>query len=443
MSKAKNKPRRKRVPGDANHRVYLRYDDQYEVGYRDSDGVLRWPGPFPTIKAARAERDRLLGRLANGEAVRPNPRLKFGDAGRRMLDEQTGLVENTGNGYESYFRNHLEPRWGSTSLNDIDLSAAVKLIRDLRAAGYAEWTIHGIVGVASRVFKYARRFCQWRGENPFDLLESKERPKPSATPERRIYADDELEQVLAVTGEPWRTLFQLADIMGGRISELLGLHWEDLFLDDVGQATIRFEFQVTRKGERVKLKTEESKATLPLPRDAALLLLEHKARSKHTGPRAFVFASRSGRATNQRNVNRVLYRSQGRARTPAGLPTFPELFAHDERGHLAVDADGEFIRNNVPRKDLRLPTFHSLRHGAAMACDDLEEARDLLRHKDVIVTGRIYRNHFDNKRREALRGRLEARSRRRSVETGVENGRPQQRVANPCPRGRKASAGGR
>jgi hypothetical protein len=44
-----------------------------------------------------------------------------------------------------------------------------------------------------------------------------------------------------------------------------------------------------------------------------------------------------------------------------------------------------------------------------MDCEDAEEARDLLRHKNSNVTRTIYRGHFNDKRRELLRARLEAR----------------------------------
>ena len=50
-----------------------------------------------------------------------------------------------------------------------------------------------------------------------------------------------------------------------------------------------------------------------------------------------------------------------------------------------------------------------------MDCDDAEQARDLLRHKNSIVTRAIYRAHFDDRRREQLRARMEAR-----METRVE-----------------------
>ena len=63
----------------------------------------------------------------------------------------------------------------------------------------------------------------------------------------------------------------------------------------------------------------------------------------------------------------------------------------------------------MKRRDLRLPDFHALRHGAAMDCDDAEEARDLLRHKNSNVTRAVYRAHFGDRRREQLRARMEAR----------------------------------
>src|SRR4051794_17126595 len=44
-----------------------------------------------------------------------------------------------------------------------------------------------------------------------------------------------------------------------------------------------------------------------------------------------------------------------------------------------------------------------------MDCDDAEDSRDLLRHKNSNVTRSIYRSHFDDRRREALRSRMEAR----------------------------------
>jgi integrase len=401
--------RRVGVPG--NRGIYWRADGMLEVGYRDADGRLRWRGPFETLTSARLGRDDARVRARGGERESVNPRLRFGEAADRWMAEQVGeLRPATRASYKSYLENHLRPRWGNRRMDAIDVSDAAQLVRDLRAAGLAEWTISGICRAANRVFKFARRHCSWRGDNPFAELETSERPKVSATPERRIYAGAELAQVLAAATEPWRTLFRLASVVGGRESELLGLWWEDVELSDLDRATIRFGFQVGRDGKRVALKTEESKATLPLPRSTALMMLEHKARTHApTAPRSYVFATRIGRPIHQRNVLRALYRAQKQARTPEGLPTFAELFEVDARGQLVVDDAGAYVPCDVKRRELRLPDFHALRHGAAMDCDDAEEARDLLRHKNSNVTRAIYRAHFGDRRRELLRARMETR----------------------------------
>jgi integrase len=401
--------RRVAVPG--NPGVYWRPDGLLEVGYHDADGRLRWRGPFQTITSARLARGDARTKARGGVRESADPRLKFGVVADRWLAEQVSqLRPRTRAGYKSHVENHLRPRWGARRLDAIDVTDAAALVRELRAAGLAEWTISGVCRAANRVFKFARRHCAWRGDNPFAELEKGERPKVSSTPERRIYLGGELAQVLDASAEPWRTLFRLASVVGARESELLGLWWQDLDLRDLGEATIRFGFQADRDGERVELKTDESKATLPLPRSTALMLLEHKARTRApTSPTSYVFATRTGRPLPQTNVLRALYRAQERARTPDGLPTFPELFEHDELGHLVVDYDGNYVPRHVKRRELRLPDFHALRHGAAMDCDDAEEARDLLRHRNSNVTRAIYRAHFGDRRREQLRARMERR----------------------------------
>ena len=409
MSSPNATPRRVRVPGDQNRNIYRRPDGKLEIGYRDSLGKQRWQVVKGGISAARAERDTILGKRGKGLRVKPSPRLRFGEAAELWLAEQVvDLRPSTQAFYRNAVRVHLEPRWGRRRMDAIDVDDAARLVRELRAAGKAESTIQGVLVAASRVFRFARRRCGWHGENPIRLLEVSERPRLSDTPERRIYEPDELAQVLAASWEPWTTIFRLADVAAGRESELLALWWsENLDLCDLDAAEITFTHQVDRGGRRVPLKTEESKATLPLPRWAALMLLEHRARSGHTGP--FVFATRSGRAIGQRNLLRALYTAQERARTPEGRPTFPELFEHDERGHLVVDERGELVPRRVDRRELKLPDFHALRHTAAMDCDDAEEARDLLRHKNSNVTRAVYRAHFSDRRRSLLRARMEAR----------------------------------
>ena len=181
------KPKR-RVAVLENPGVYWRADGTFEVGYRDADGRQRWRGPFDTITAARAARGAARARARGGERESANPRLKFREAANRWLAEQVAeLRPSTQAIYGNAIRNHLAPRWADRRMDAIDVTDAARLVRELRAEGLSEWTIAGILNAAGQVFKFARRHCRWRGENPIGLLEGRERPRVSATPERRIY----------------------------------------------------------------------------------------------------------------------------------------------------------------------------------------------------------------------------------------------------------------
>src|SRR5947208_2335062 len=104
----------------------------------------------------------------------------------------------------------------------------------------------GILKVAGRVFKFARRRMGWHGDNPVSDLENGERPKPN--PRRRIYQGDELAQTLGAAHEPYKALFALAAVTGARESECLGLTWDDVDLADPDTAEIRVVYQVDTRG---------------------------------------------------------------------------------------------------------------------------------------------------------------------------------------------------
>jgi len=346
--------RRERIERNIYRRTSAAGAAVFEVGYRDSAGRQRWQTVSGGIMAARAVRDDLLGRKGKGEHVAPNPRLRFGAAADAWLAGQvSGLRPATQAIYTSALETHLRPRWGGRRLDAIAVDDVAALVRELRAAGKAEWTISGVTKVATRVFKYARRRMAWHGENPVALLEESERPKTGSTVRRRIYHGDELARTLAAAHGQYRVLFALAAVTGARLSEILGLTWGDVRLDDRDAAEVRFEHQVDRGGHRAALKTEESRRTVEIPRALALMLIKHKLAAGATAPDGFVFATRSGRALSQRNIARALRTTQTRATDRKGRSVFPPLHQFD----------GDGVR--LPAAAGTVPSFHSFRHSAA------------------------------------------------------------------------------
>jgi len=323
--------------------------------------------------------------------------LRFAEAGDRWLAEQVSELRTaTQASYSNSFRIHLEPRWGRKRLDQIDVTDVVRLVRELRANGKAETTIQTILRAASRIFKFARRHLCWYGSNPVPLLEPGERPRASYASRRRLYTDTELPQTLAAANEPHRTALALLAVTGCRESEALGLVWSDLDLSDPSDASVSFVCQLSRKGRREPLKTDDSRRRNELTGDVAVALLELRARSPHCGPSSFVFATRSGRAIGQRNFLRELRRAMTNATDIKGRPTFPAL--HQGR--------------SVKRGEL--PDCHALRHThvstAIAAGESVEELSWQIGHKNSVVTRTVYLQEIRTAERTARRrARMEVR----------------------------------
>jgi integrase len=373
-----------------------------EVGFKDGAGVQRWRTVEGGILAARALRDELLARRGRGERVAPNPRLRFGEAADRWLAGPVrDLRETTQAGYTNAIERHLRPRYSTRRLDSIGADDVASLVRELRDAGLAEASIAAVVAALGRVYRYAARRLAWAGQDPTALLLRSERPKVSQTPRRPIFEGEQIAQTIAAAGEPWRTLFLMAALTGARVSELCGLTWASVRLEDLDDAAADFSIQVDRKGKPRPAKTDGSARTIPLPRELAVLLAKHKLRAPIRAGDGYVFATRTGRPLSQRNVSRALRNAQSNARRPDGKPTFPILHEVDEQGKPVP----------VPRGVL--PSMHSYRHTyasrALLAGESVDEVAFLLGHRDGNVTRAVYvREVADARRRAARRSRIAA-----------------------------------
>jgi integrase len=392
MSKSNPAPRRERV----ERNIYRRPTGVFEVGFKDGAGVQRWRTVEGGITAARVLRDELLARRGRGERVAPNPRLRFGEASEKWLDGPVrDLRATTQAGYRNAVERHLRPRFSTRRMDTLTPDDLAVLVRDLRAEGLSEASIVVVLGVTGRIYRYAARRLGWSGTNPVALMLPSERPKPSRAQRRRIFEGQELEQTIAAAHEPHRTMLTVAALTGGRISELCGLTWADVGLDDLADAEIEFGWQVDRKGNRTPTKTDGSARTVPIPRALAVILARHKLASRISAPDGYVFATRTGRPLSQRNVARALRTAQRAAVDEDGRPTFPAL--HER------DANGKPVK--VPRG--LIPSMHSFRHTVAsralLAGESVDEIAFLLGHRDANVTRAVYVRELADTRRRAMR----------------------------------------
>jgi integrase len=368
----------------------------YEVGFKDGAGKQRWRTVAGGITAARALRDELLARRGRGERVVTDGRLRFAEAATRWLAGPVlDLRPRTQECYRNAIEQHLVPAFGTRRLDVISPDDLALLVRELRSRGFSESTIVIVLGVTNRVYRYAARRLGWTGTNPVSLMLPSERPKPSHGKRRRIFEGRELEQTIRAAGEPYGTLFTLAALTGGRLSELLGLTWSDVRLDDLDDAELEFGYQVARHGNRQATKTDGSARTVPIPAELASMLAQHKIGSRFSQSSDFVFCTCTGRPFGQRNVTRALREAQRKAKDESGNPTFPVLHQRDDQGRP------------VPVQHGDLPSMHSFRHTVAsralLAGESVDEIAFLLGHRDANVTRAIYVRELADARRRTMR----------------------------------------
>jgi len=398
MSGPDDVPRRVRI----ERNIYRRSTGVLEVGFKDASGIQRWRTVDGGIMAARKLRDELLARRGRGETVAPNSRLRFGEAADAWLAGPVlDLRPTTQAGYRSAVDQNLCPRYGQRRLESITADELAALVRDMRNDGKSEATIAAVLGAAGRIYKFAARRLGFSGVNPTTLMLPSERPKVSLAKRLPIFTPEQIEQTIGAATEPYRTVFTVAALTGARISELCGLTWADIRLDDLDDAEITFGSQVDRHGNRRPTKTDGSARTVPIPRELALVLARHKRLTDDPRLDAFVFATSSSRPLGQRNVARALRKAQHRATDENGQPTFPVLHQSDAAG------------NPIPAPAGAVPSMHSFRHTVAsralLAGESVDEVAFLLGHRDATVTRVVYiREIADARRRHMRRSQMTA-----------------------------------
>ena len=392
MAESSSTPRRVRV----ERGIYRRSTGVLEICFKDEGGRLRWRTVDGGILAARKLRDDVAARKARGDQIAPRPKLRFGEAAHAWLTGPVlDLRDTTQVKYRSIVDGHLRPRFDARRLDAITADDLPCLVRELRAERKSEATIAVAIAVVGRIYRFAARRLGWNGTSPTTLMLSSERPKLSLAKRRPIFEGQQLEQTIAAASNPLRTLFAVAALTGARISELCGLTWANVRIENRDEAEIEFGWQVDRRGNRRPTKTDGSARTVPIPCELARVLARHKLASAHCATDDFVFATRTGRPLQQRNVARALRQAQARATDDSGRLTFPILHQ--------LDSDGSPVR--VPRGVL--PSMHSFRHTVAsrafLAGESIDEVAFLLGHRDGTVTRTVYVREVADARRTALR----------------------------------------
>jgi integrase len=216
------------------------------------------------------------------------------------VDSIRGLVRpRTYEGYAYRLERHILPRLGQRRLDEIDVDDVLRLIGELREAGYSGWSIRSILTPLSRLFSHAVR-RDVVAVSPISKLDRSERPAVWKR-EQRVLNGEEIGRLLDAVAPRYRTLIASAILTGLRQSELLGLRWRDVDFQD---ELIRVRNALDRHGNDVPPKTEHAVRDVVLIPALADLLREQRETSAFSRPDDYVFASRVGTPLHWRNVAR-------------------------------------------------------------------------------------------------------------------------------------------
>ncbi|MGE5689176.1 MAG: tyrosine-type recombinase/integrase, partial [Pseudomonadota bacterium] len=187
---------------------------------------------------------------------------------------------------------------------------------------------------------------------PLKRVSKAERPKVRAASKPRVLSHEELEALLAHVSDAYRPLIATAAFSGMRLSELLGLRWQDVDLDE-GLIRVRHQLSRAKRGKPARLlplKTDAAARDIFLLPQLAALLRKHKAHGFSRGfakPEDYVFTTSIGTPINQRNVSA---RGLEKAADRAGLNRkgLPRVSMHDLRhtfaSHLILDVGLDMSR---------------------------------------------------------------------------------------------------
>ena len=214
------------------------------------------------------------------------------------------------------------------------------------------------------------------------------RCKTTSGYEAMIITPEQAYEIVRNLREPERTLTLLAAGTGLRISECLGLQWQDANFADA-MIHVRRTWTCGQVGLP---KTKASKGPVPLHPLLAEFLLSWKQKTPYPQPGDWVFASFRLHGKQPRVANMLVEDYLRPAAAKAGI-----LSSHrDDCGRLVED-------------DPRRFGFHNLRHSLASFLvrirTDPKTVQTLLRHSDVKLTLQFY-SHAVSQDRMAAAGEM-------------------------------------
>jgi integrase len=368
--------------GNSEGSIYKMSDGRWRgavtVGYRANvnGGVTQQRKVFSgsTRAEVAGQVAKALRQQQQGENITPD-RITVAGLMKRWLADvvKPSCSFKTFSTYTDISEKHIVPAFGSMLLTKISTPQIQRFLNDKHTAGLSPKTVKHIRDCFRAALNVAVNDWDLIPKNPA----SKARPPDQLHRPMRVFDPDQARAFLClISDHRLEALFSLALCLGPRQGEVLGIRWSDLDLDS-GVLTIDGALKrIDGKLVKGKTKRECSNRTIQLPVVTITALREHQARQaqeriwagtrwKETG---YTFTTRIGTPIERRNLLRDWYRL-------------------------------------IAGSDLPRIHFHDLRHSAATLLFAQgvhpRTVMEILGHKDLNTTMRIYGHVVDRMKQEA------------------------------------------
>ena len=322
----------------------------------------------------------------------------FGAICDRYLEEELPERYSTAKSYRSNIKNYLKPRWGDYLLEKIRPMAVEDCLKNLPMAPKSKTHIRSVMHLMYECATRWELFNEQR--NPIALVRikggSKRRQRPI------VLTVEQFELVVATLREPYRTMVQIAQCLGLRVSEIAALQWENFDFEN-NQLLVQRSFVSGRVDD---VKTEYSQDYVPLHPSLTKIVLGWSKQAVPT-EEGWVFANvMTNRPYHPGEIQKRYLRPSGCCIVQC--PTCgarPGLWCWQE----GPTANGKRVLIHEERK-LAAGRFgeigwHTFRHTYRSWLDEtgapMKVQQELMRHASIQTTMNVYGRAMSSSKREA------------------------------------------
>ena len=370
---------------------YRKNDGRYMYRYTSADGK-RHSIYDSDLNELRKKEEKIRHDLREGIRIGED-HITLNDVYEMWKKDKNSLKKTTKGNYVYMYEHFVMEEFGRRKLRDIRKSDVRRFYNGLLDTKRMKInTLDSIHTVIHQLFNLAIDDLYIK-INPSDgVMGECKRAHNMDTPKRRALTIPQQEAFIRYTGEVpkyrhWKPLFTFFLGTGCRVSEVVGLRWEDVHMEE-GYIDINHNMVYYQRDEGkcyfgvTTPKTQAGTRIIPMLAEVRQALLDEKSYQKEAGLTCkatidgytdFIFLNRFGSPHNPQTINRTIRRIS---------------LAYNEEEMELAEGEG--------REAILLPPFscHNLRHTfCTRYCENetnLKVIQEIMGHKDIATTMEVY-----------------------------------------------------